>query len=457
MESKLQKSQNQSESQIYQKNIKAYPQDAQSVFNYHKLPTIPLKDSYLIYSPFAREFALIKRHLLNEKILLRKLKKRGFFNSNPFPQEKNTLKVGLITTTACNQKCAYCATCAEFIGNKKIYSKKLFMDEDAVILTLDKLLKKYKIEAINFMGGEPTLNMPIIKKVIDLINNKSKKTLFSIQTNGVINKEDLNYLISKGIVFSISWDGIENDKFRASSKIIKKNILKLVKKGALFKIRMTVGKWNSSNIIKSIRWLLKNGVKFIQLEPMLPEGRGSKLSDQSLTPQEFKTIFFNTLKIVEKKKCFLINYAFANLFSPKLFFCDSAAGKKIILNADGSISSCYKVQRRKDPLSENFIIGEYNFKKIKFKKSNFNVNSYPTCKKCAFYYLCSGACPFENIKSNEGVDKYLCDLRSSLLMSGILHLYSCKLKKNMCSLEGLYIMGRIAMKRKYDRLPNFMI
>ena len=53
---------------------------------------------------------------------------------------------------------------------------------------------------------------------------------------------------------------------------------------------------------------------------------------------------------------YIINSAYMNIFTPSTYFCTSMNDEKSILNCDGSISKCYKVQYKSEDF-KGFLYG----------------------------------------------------------------------------------------------------
>lgn len=289
--------------------------------------------------------------------------------------------------------------------------------------------------------------MAAIKETVSVIEKKKTKPNFFIQTNGLMPQETLEYLLQKRFIISISWDGkgsqnLFRSRLQNKNEIIENIILKLVEKKAHFKVRMTVGKWNIKNILHSIKWLISNGVKFIHLEPLKAAGKGKLLNRQLILPNEFVDIFFKALNLARRRKAYILNYALVNLFSPSDYFCPSAAGEKLHFNPDGSISGCYRIQRKTDSLARFFIVGKYkntvNLSKIKNLK--MKATDYIGCKMCPLLFICSGGCPLEHLeydaKNTNNLNPLTCHLRKEIITNSILHLYKCSLNKMEHCLDG---------------------
>ena len=160
----------------------------------------------------------------------------------------NTPQVTFEITEACNLNCTYC-------GYGKYYSdydiregKKLSSDKAILLLQhLSKLWESPLNNSINknvyisFYGGEPTLNMPFIKRIVDYIENeincKTRNFLFSMTTNAILLDKYMDYLVAHNFYLLISLDGNKyNTSYRLDHKgnnVYKKIVMNvdLLKKG----------------------------------------------------------------------------------------------------------------------------------------------------------------------------------------------------------------------------------
>jgi uncharacterized protein len=116
----------------------------------------------------------------------------------------------VVVTLRCNQRCSYCHASSQPPG-----SKDWDMNHSTAINAVQTIMEtpspSIKIE---FQGGEPLLNIDVVKRIVKeakKINKKKQKNLsFVICTNlTLIDKEVLNYLKREDILVSTSLDGPE--------------------------------------------------------------------------------------------------------------------------------------------------------------------------------------------------------------------------------------------------------
>ena len=136
-------------------------------------------------------------------------------------QKKNALtafSLEITLTEGCNWNCEYC-----FEGNIKKTEKKDKLTENPQVLldTIDKILEsewfksKFDFMNIDFWGGEPTLNLPLMKLVLEHYQDNERVSFF-LYTNGsrvkellplVLSLKDKPSLSKDKMLIQISYDG----------------------------------------------------------------------------------------------------------------------------------------------------------------------------------------------------------------------------------------------------------
>ena len=131
-------------------------------------------------------------------------------------------------TERCNLDCNYCAYSELYRGNDSRKGKNIsFAKAKLIIDYLYDLWKEDYSEGINreltigFYGGEPLMNVPFIKQVIDYVESLGlKKTgkicLYSMTTNAMLLDQYMDYLVEKDFRLLISLDG---DEFGQSYRV----------------------------------------------------------------------------------------------------------------------------------------------------------------------------------------------------------------------------------------------
>lgn len=122
-------------------------------------------------------------------------------------------------TDACNLRCKYCGYADLYEGYDKRENLKFpFIRAKHVIDYLHSLWQKHCTSGvidpvtISFYGGEPLLNVPFIKQVIEYIESKpfvGRKIHYNMTTNAMLLDKYMDFLVEKQFHVLISLDGDE--------------------------------------------------------------------------------------------------------------------------------------------------------------------------------------------------------------------------------------------------------
>ncbi len=176
-------------------------------------------------------------------------------------------------TRACNMNCGYC-----YEGSKK---QNNYMKEDTAEAVVNWMIKtaasmEKEFYHVRFHGGEPLLNMEIIKYIIDRLDNqKAFRFIYEITTNAYcLREEDAEYLAGHMSSVSVSLDGNKktNDRNRLNflGESTFENVLHnagiLKEKFEYLLIRMTVGAKTGKYLAENVHFLLQEGFVYIDAE-----------------------------------------------------------------------------------------------------------------------------------------------------------------------------------------------
>lgn len=86
-------------------------------------------------------------------------------------------------------RCKYCFEEIEFRKDTEI------MNEEIAIKAIDIFYNQLngKVGHIIFTGGEPILNFPLIKKIVNYVKQSNYKMTYMIKTNGTLIDEDIMF------------------------------------------------------------------------------------------------------------------------------------------------------------------------------------------------------------------------------------------------------------------------
>lgn len=191
-----------------------------------------LKNRYLLTNDIGRFIFLTEKEFRNflagnlakKTVPLVDLVEKGFvrdclpFNdlTKKYAQRNQGLRFGptlhiVILTLRCNHRCVYCHASVE---NEK--ARGFDMTKQTAKAVVDTAMKApFPYPTIEFQGGEPLLNWPVLKYIIEYGQKKAKKnkkTLnFGLVSNlSLMTRDKLNYLLSKrSVALCSSLDGPE--------------------------------------------------------------------------------------------------------------------------------------------------------------------------------------------------------------------------------------------------------
>lgn len=353
------------------------------------------------------------------------------------------------TTSKCNLKCKYCGW-GEYYDNYGV-RKPENLSFDKAKLIIDYTLKlsirysgEYNIELnLGFYGGEPLLNFPFIKKVVEYaktLESKRVKLKFSMATNGLLISKYQKFLSSNDLAVYISLDG---DKFANSYRVypngkpsydkVVNNIEKLKESFPDYfkkRIRVNAVLHNRNTIGGNIEYFKNLSIS----DPMLSSLSTIGIAEKKLI--QFKEQFFenpkkgtNHFKCIEKeffnsrkldslakfhnnRNMYKYN-SYSSILFPRQIknkirptsTCNPF-NRKMFVTTKGEIYSCEKIGRE-------HLLGFIDDKKVnidyknikKLYKEIFN-SAIKLCKSCAKLRNCQ-TCIFEILNSNGDVTK--CD------------------------------------------------
>jgi uncharacterized protein len=132
----------------------------------------------------------------------------------------NLKQVVFEVTERCNLNCKYCGLSEQFYDTYDERTNRDLPFEKAKLM-IDYLADIWKENyvsdtvakfTVSFYGGEPLINMPLIKQVIDYVEQKNilgRKIQYSMTTNGILLDKHIDFLAEKKFRLLISLDGDE--------------------------------------------------------------------------------------------------------------------------------------------------------------------------------------------------------------------------------------------------------
>ncbi|PRR81035.1 ScfB-related radical SAM/SPASM orphan maturase [Clostridium vincentii] len=330
-----------------------------------------------------------------------------------FEKESDYIKaVCLNIAHDCNLRCKYC-----FADGEGYDQQKILMSFDVAKRSIDFLIEnsgpRKNIE-VDFFGGEPLLNMDVVKKTVNYARSKeqqyNKNFRFTITTNATLLTPDImDYLEENMVNVVLSIDGRKEVQDSIRVRIngegtyddilpkIKSMVKRRVKSKKQYYIR---GTFTSQNLdfSKDIEHFIDIGFKEISIEPVvLPAENPLSIKKEDLEQiyEEYNKIYNKLLKHDD-----VIFYHFnidingGACIYKRISGC-GAGFEYIAVTPEGDIYPCHQFVGNKVFYMGNIYDGIKNKKmSTDFRKSN--IYNKQECKKCWARFYCSGGCQANN-------------------------------------------------------------
>ncbi|MBU1701004.1 MAG: radical SAM protein [Candidatus Eisenbacteria bacterium] len=354
----------------------------------------------------------------------------------------------LVLTNRCNLGCTYCY--AEANRHSKANGAEGMTCQQVETILGGCLQRDIDRLYVSFLGGEPTLKPDCLKAAAQFLGEAGVPYSFHITTNGICPDFLQDWLIDSGFDFTVSSDGIPTDHDsqrptvggRSSSQRVERFIRRLADRGALFQVRATLTRQNVRNLPLAIEYWASLGVRFVHFELVDLFGR-ARFDKSPPDLQHYIDNFPDVLETAQNLGVYLVNSAFMKLLTPGTKFCTSTQGHRLHFNPDGSISSCYKVQRGFEGPADfvmgavtcgRFIMDEPRRESLAERGADYFVE----CQLCFARSVCGGGCPLHHqLHAPTGhVDTKLCEVKRSLLRQAILQIHDCSIEGQASVLFG---------------------
>jgi len=388
------------------------------------------------------------RNKINFPALISKYQKK-----NLFLWQGPSLHI-IVVTLRCDHKCVYCQT-----SSKGELEKGFDLDISTAKRIVDTIFySPSKLLAIEFQGGEPLLNWPVVKFIIEYSQEKNKTEKKSLQLRLVSNfslmdEEKINFLANNCVTLCTSLDGPQqlHNKNRICSKAnsyqqtVKwlKKAQKIYQKKLENRLRpaaiVTVSKYSLKYPEKIIEEYIMQGFETLFIRPLTPLGMAKTLWEKiGYTPEEY--LFFykralnhiisyalkhpgsrfheNTTKVFLAKILTEFDPNYLELRSP----CGAGIGQ-LLYNYDGKVYTCDEGRMVGEDI---FCIGD--IQKDTYKK----IISHPTvriltmasclensaCDICVYKPYC-GVCPIYNWSESGNIFPQVSSNSRCLIHKGI--------------------------------------
>ena len=367
-------------------------------------------------------------------------KRKGFFLKNTL-QEIEHPYTGMIkhvldshiemltlqVTQRCNLRCKYCTYSGKYDNYNRTHAN-YDMTWDVAQQAVDFYLQhSVAAETLNigFYGGEPLLNLNLIKKTVHYIQNKvaNRKVLFSLTTNAtLLTLDTARYLFENGFSILISLDGSkeQHNQYRifsdgsGSFDVIMKN-LEIIKQEfpddyKTLSFNAVINPGNDFNHLKN----------YFQRDKILGDADVMASIVDDFTPnsielghnfyrarafEQFKLYLFmlNKLSVTEISKLVLLNAAeieqrYRGLLNHRRLPRKShhagpciPGAKRLFINVFGDLFPCERVGEKSPVMKIGTLEDGFDYDKIE-ELLNIGKISEENCKGCWAFHFCNLCC-----------------------------------------------------------------
>ena len=339
----------------------------------------------------------------------------------PFNEVYQLDSITLNMTNNCNLSCSYC-----FEHNKSVH-KDMMDPKDAVEIIKTAYSSSYvnprfnSSFTINFFGGEPFLNWPAMKAVIDYCDENKLKVNYGITTNfTILTDEILEYIDKYNLHLLVSIDGTKeiHDKNRSNSfDKVYSNLQKIKEKDLLIYVeaRMTILPEDASCMFQSVKFLIDFGIDSICPMPVTDvEWSQEELDAYKNNFAEMVDYFITKSNEEDYKRNISIknvNDMLINVLAPEVsdeMLCSIFSNKWCAIDTNGDVYPCHQLPtstpeiKAKNKISNVFTGVEEDMILKEPRKVSYHKDE---CDNCNAKGTCKGGCPQENYRLNNKDDE----------------------------------------------------
>lgn len=383
-------------------------------------------DRIILYSPIARKYVLAtEKHLsdfLEFGLYYDTINKLTDYVPLNFQKKvcnpSDYVLLTVLPNNICNFNCSYCYSAQGRNGAKLAFEKlKVAIDYFFETKTAD----DKRTLTISFMGGgEPMLSWECIRHAIIYSREKSeilnKKLRLRIITNGsIIDNEMINFIISKKVDLSVSFEIIEKIQNiqRKNYKLVYGNIKKMIESGIDVQINSTITPANVTLMTEMIEVIHIHfpQISNVMFEPVVGEGLFNTPDEMADFYDKYIDGFISSRKIADNYGISITSFAYLRTVFP----LERACPGEFCVTADGDITGCYCVSTKNDPLFNKTKYGTIDKGEIKFNMENYhnlmdvNVYKKDKCSSCEVKWNCGGGCFHQFSNYSESYQNVVCD------------------------------------------------
>jgi len=326
-----------------------------------------------------------------------------------FAEEGIVKSMCLMVAHDCNLRCKYCfGDTGEYGGDRELMSKKV--GEAAIEYIIEHSGPRKHCE-VDFFGGEPLVNMPVVKHVTAYVRRREQETgkefKLTLTTNGMLlNDENIKFLNDNNVSLVLSMDGRKevHDRMRPDAggngtyDRCVANFRKFVasRNDQNYYMRGTYTKYNL-DFTDDVLSMADAGFDILSVEPVVAKDAPYGITEAEL-PRIFAEYDRLTAAYLERHRegrgffFFHFNMDLSNgpCVAKRLAGC-GAGHEYYAVAANGDLYPCHQfVGRKKYKLGTVFTGVEDHELPRYFRESH--VLNKPKCRDCWARFFCSGGC-----------------------------------------------------------------
>ncbi len=381
------------------------------------------------------------------------IEQKQLFTKNEYEDIAREFKTGVIKAMClhvahtCNLNCSYC-----FAAQGKYNGEDALMSFEVGKRALDFLMEnsgtRRNLE-VDFFGGEPLLNMDVVKKLVkyarDVEQAKGKNFRFTLTTNGVLLNEDTMDFLNEhmhNVVLSLDGRKEIHDYYRKNlagegsyDKILPK-FREFIKRrrGEGYYIRGTYTHANV-NFMQDVIHMADLGFDKLSMEPVVCDE-----NDEAALTAEDAPILFNeyeklAIEMIKRQKegnpfefyHYILDLQNGPCVYKRITGCGSGT-EYIAVTPSGNIFPCHQFVGEDEFLMGNIWDG---ISKIELQKSfgKCTIYSRKECRECWANMYCSGGCAANGYHATgdiNGVYEYGCELfKKRMECAVMMHVSHC--------------------------------
>lgn len=321
----------------------------------------------------------------------------------------------------CNLNCTYCfAGAGHFGGQRQHMSLEVGKKAIDFLLTASGPRKNCEID---FFGGEPLLNFPVVKQLVTYGTEKAtqigKKIKFTLTTNGLLLNEEVEQFLNEheiSVVLSIDGRQEVNDRMRPTTgghgtyEHIMKNFQRFCasRNHHNYYLRGTFTRYNL-DFSRDVLHLADAGFPLLSVEPVVApatEAYAFQKEDLPMIMNEYDQLtraFYQRQGTAEEFEFFHFNLDLnRGPCLPKRLSGCGAGHEYLAVTPEGQLYPCHQFVGK-----EEFCLGtlDQGIEKPQLAKEFQQAHVYnkQECSQCWARFYCSGGCHANNYHENQSI------------------------------------------------------